>query len=679
MTVLADTSKYYVDVNTSNLSFLNVSRYLKRKGIKNYKFLLKIYDKDLIGVNPHSKKLTKDQKAKILAEIKINPYYYIREVVRISIPGGLAKFDLHPGNLAITWSIFNSLNFIIMLPRQRYKTVSITAALSWVYFFGTTNTPMLFGNKSTKDAENNLKRFTDIRTNLPDYIFNAVVDPGKDTDNITMKLSSITNNKINIHGQAISPEEADKQGRGMSIPIWWEDEFAFLKHNKIIWNAATPAISKASEIAERDGKPHSKIISTTPSNMDSESGIFCKEVIDTACDFLEEMYDWTRVEVLKYVTDNSKNDFINIIYTWKQLGFSDEWYQKECRSLMYDWLIINREINLVWTKASDNSVFNEEQLNVINDALKISIGKKQLDIMKYNEDEGCLVKSTFFFNLYKDLDPEKTYFIGVDVAGGLDRDNSTFVISDPDIDYKPVAVFKNNSINTKYFTLLLQELIKFLPNSILFIENNSYGKAIIDHLVDIIPNNLYFDYRINDKDKTSSKDPSKISKTISYGINTNTSTRDIMMDILKELVIDSPNVISIQELYDDIRGLVYNSKGKIEHERGLHDDCIMAYLVLRYAIAHGNNIGHFLRNRSIGTVAKVNTIDPAKNHGVNIDIRILAELVANGLTFEQAMKEVTAQQNLITGVDSPLIRDKVKSKKINNSVMNNLLGRPSGY
>ena len=224
MTVLADTSKYYVDVNTSNLSFLNVSRYLKRKGIKNYKFLLKIYDKDLIGVNPHSKKLTKDQKAKILAEIKINPYYYIREVVRISIPGGLAKFDLHPGNLAITWSIFNSLNFIIMLPRQRYKTVSITAALSWVYFFGTTNTPMLFGNKSTKDAENNLKRFTDIRTNLPDYIFNTVVDPDKETDNITMKLSSITNNKINIHGQAISPEEADKQGRGMSIPIWWEDE-----------------------------------------------------------------------------------------------------------------------------------------------------------------------------------------------------------------------------------------------------------------------------------------------------------------------------------------------------------------------------------------------------------------------------------------------------------------------
>jgi len=219
-----DTSKYYADVNTRNLSFLNVSRYLKKKGVDNYKFLLKIYDRDLIGVDPYSKKLTKEQKTKILREVQRNPYYYIREIVRISIPGGVAKFDLHPGNLAITWAIFNSLNFIIMLPRQKYKTVSITAALSWVYFFGTTNTPMLFGNKSIKDAENNLKRFTDIKNNLPDYLFNAVVDISKDTDNVTMKLSTITNNKINIHGQAVSAEEADKQGRGMSIPIWWEDE-----------------------------------------------------------------------------------------------------------------------------------------------------------------------------------------------------------------------------------------------------------------------------------------------------------------------------------------------------------------------------------------------------------------------------------------------------------------------
>lgn len=39
---------------------------------------------------------------------------------------------------------------------------------------------------------------------------------------------------------------------------------AFVKYNDIIYKAAAPAISKVSEIAARDGRPHCKIISTTP-------------------------------------------------------------------------------------------------------------------------------------------------------------------------------------------------------------------------------------------------------------------------------------------------------------------------------------------------------------------------------------------------------------------------------
>jgi len=396
-----------------------------------------------------------------------------------------------------------------------------------------------------------------------------------------------------------------------------------------------------------------------------------------ACEFIEEMYDWTRDEVLKYVGDNSSNDFINIIYTWKQLGLSNEWYEKECRSLMYNWLVINREINLVWTKSSDNSVFNEEQLNVISEAIRLAIGKKSIDIMKYHEDSQTLVKSTFFYNIYKELDPEKTYFIGVDVAGGLDKDYSTFVIADPDNDFKPIAVFKHNTINTKYFSLLLGELIKgFLKHSILFIENNNYGKAIIDNLIEVIPENIYFDYKISDKDKTSEKDPKKLSKNISYGINTNTSSREIMMDILKELVVDSPNVIAIQEIYDDIRGLVYNGKGKIEHEVGLHDDVLMAYLVLRYGIAHGNNIGHFLRNKKKSKVElkPYNKDDPVQNYGTNIDLSVLAEFVGSGMSIEDAIKAMK-QQKAGLNADSPLIRDKSKPKQVNDSILNLLNGK----
>ena len=213
MSVLADSAdSFVIDTKTQNLSFLKMYRYLREKGIKNNKFFLRLYDKSLLGVNPHSKRLSPEQKTKILNEIAKNPFYYIREVVLVDIPGGKSKFELHPGNLAIIWSIFNSLDQICLLPRQRYKTVSIAAALTWIYDFGTLNTHMLFGNKSLGDSKNNLKRFKSIRYNQPDYIKAATLRPGSDIDNLESIESDKTKNKIDVSGQPLNVDAADKQG-----------------------------------------------------------------------------------------------------------------------------------------------------------------------------------------------------------------------------------------------------------------------------------------------------------------------------------------------------------------------------------------------------------------------------------------------------------------------------------
>lgn len=48
------------------------------------------------------------------------------------------------------------------------------------------------------------------------------------------------------------------------MPIVWWDEFAFLKHNGVVYKSAAPAQSKIAEIAKQHGKPFSKIITTTP-------------------------------------------------------------------------------------------------------------------------------------------------------------------------------------------------------------------------------------------------------------------------------------------------------------------------------------------------------------------------------------------------------------------------------
>ena len=93
---------YYVHLETSNQSFINVHYFLKSIGVENNSFMLKLYDTDLIGVDPHDPTLSPVMKSKILAEVMKNFWYFIREVVRIPTSGtGDAgeKYRLHVGSL----------------------------------------------------------------------------------------------------------------------------------------------------------------------------------------------------------------------------------------------------------------------------------------------------------------------------------------------------------------------------------------------------------------------------------------------------------------------------------------------------------------------------------------------------------------------------------------------------
>jgi hypothetical protein len=593
---------YIIHTTTRNLSFIRVFKSLKGMGIKNNKFFLRLYDADLLNVDPHSKHLSPEIQSKILYEIARNPFYFIREVVRIAVPGGTLKFELHRGNLALLWALINNLHTIILLPRQRYKTISIATLLTWIYHFATNNTSMLFSNKSLGDAQNNLKRFKDIVSNLPLFIRNIINNKG-DINNLTSILSEKRNNKIDIAGQVISEEAADKQGRGMSLPVCWWDEFAFLKYNDIIYKSAAPAISKVSEIAEKEGRPFAKIVSTTPNNLDSPHGIFCKQLIDEACPFTEEMYDWTKREIKNFIKDNSSNDFLYIKFTWQELGLTKEWYEKECRALTNDKLTIRREIDLEWTKSSDNSIFTEEQLDIIFNIVTKNVPLKTLTldvkVEELDEDKNT-VKGKYTVVLYKELERDKTYFIGSDVGGGLGRDSSTLIITDPKT-LEPYGFFKNSKINTNYFSSIIHELIvNHLPNSILFIENNNYGKAVLDNLIRRIPKNLFFDYKVADKDKA--KTIKKTSKNITYGINTTPASRPLMFDLLMQYVQDKPYLFGFSELYEEIKTLIYTKTGKIEHDIGAHDDIIMAYNMILYAIAYSNNIARYLRETTTVTV-----------------------------------------------------------------------------
>ena len=274
---------FYYDTYTSNLSFLQTAADLQKIGIKNNKFFLKLYNRDLLGVDPYSNGLSKNMIAAILMECMMNPYYFLREVSRIPEvggiigPGGGSPFILHRGNLAATFCFVNSIDFWLTISRQCFKTHSIIADLLWAYLFGTTYSQFNFMNKKQSDSDANLKKFKQHKLLLPNWMQqkynfiedskNAIDSVGKivkGVDNVRTIENPVTGNIIESKPSATSIEAADSIGRGNTSPIQWSDESEFTKFIGTIIQASGPAYVRAAEIAERNNSVHCRIFSSTP-------------------------------------------------------------------------------------------------------------------------------------------------------------------------------------------------------------------------------------------------------------------------------------------------------------------------------------------------------------------------------------------------------------------------------
>src|SRR5699024_8193976 len=215
-----NTQKVYYDFKTKNTSFIKVARELKRQNIKNHMLHLRIYDKELIGVDPYDENLSNHMKARIMRECRINFWYFIRECVRVPVPGDKVMYDLHRGNLAMSFCLLYNIDTIIMLPRQHYKTYSAAVYYLWVQLYAGKNYMMAITHKSAGDAWANLKRIKDIVEErcLPDFLI-AHVGTKEDIDRQDQSTLSANNNTIKTISPSNNSRNADKADRGMTVEI----------------------------------------------------------------------------------------------------------------------------------------------------------------------------------------------------------------------------------------------------------------------------------------------------------------------------------------------------------------------------------------------------------------------------------------------------------------------------
>jgi L-rhamnose mutarotase len=614
------------DFNTKNISFIRMAKFLKDQGIKNYMFFLKLNDPALQGVDPYDPNLSDEMKIRIQVEVMTNFWYYLREVVRIPESGGSTEFLLHRANLGQMFLMEHNIDLIEVLPRQHGKTIGAVCRYTWVYHWGTTNSHMIFSNKQYNDSQLNIKRFNDITELLPSYL-KGHLNPKLDTNNLAAIACDKNNNKIDAMSTANDIASADKLGRGNTVPIIWYDEFAFLKYNSTIYTAAAPAFSRASKSAMKNGTPYGKLITTTPNDLDTEIGSYCYSMIQDACPFDEAWYDWDIKELKTFIKENSKNRFVYLEFSYKELGNDEEWFEEQCAQLNNDLLKIKREILLEWTLANDTSPFSEEQLGGISEHAGDPIGKFYI-MKKYK------------FEIFDDMKniPRKSWMVGIDVGGGLKRDYTAVTITDPK-DMKIKAEFKSNGISVPDLASLLVHLVTdFMPNAVLIPERNTLGIALIQILMKSeVADNMYYEVREKEGEKVV-EDPKHSTKrkvksqTRVYGIHTGSNsarngTRDIMInEILNNAVNETPWVFTSKNVYKEIRTLERDKKGKVEHRQGAHDDLLFSWLVACYALLYGKSSGKFFKVLSDGVETEE---DRQKNNRVVKNISNLSRITNN--------------------------------------------------
>lgn len=646
------------DYTTKNISFLKMYKILKDMGVKNNKFFLTLYDNKLQGIDPYDKNLSLEIKARIVKEVRINPWYYLREVIRIPVPGGHTTYMLHKGNLAQTFCMLLFLDIFLTLPRQFGKTIGAVSIYSWQYNFATKNSNMIFSNKELADSQLNIKRLNDIVELLPDYL-KTHLNHKTDTNNINLLRCEATNNSIRALSTARDIAGADKLGRGLTIPTVWFDEFAFLKFNDTIYASAAPALSKASEEAKKRGTPNGKLITTTPNNLDCKEGLYCYQMIENSAKFDESWYDWEPEKIKEFVFNNSKNNFVYIEYSFKDLGRDDKWYQEQVRSLNGDMIKVKRELLLQWTYANNTSPFSEEQLMQIEMYAKKPIGKFFIDNI-YRFDINAEMT-----NMYA-----KSWIVSVDVATGMGSDSSAITIIDP-ADMKAVCEFSSNTISTTDLSILLVKLVtNFVPNAVVVVERNNGGFAVIDLLLKSkISKNLYYENRIKKAEKKILDPKVKASKTKTetrvYGIDTTSKSREIMVnEILFMIVNERPDCIVSEKIFNEIRTLTRNKKNKIEHQDGFHDDSLMSYLIGLYTLLYGTNTNKFIKN--ISSITSENQI--TQNQIISERINNLYDTI-DRYKVNNNMSNQIIEKYLNSKPTSSLDSDKQKTLKMMNFII----------
>ena len=319
--------------------------------------------------------------------------------------------------------------------------------------------------------------------------------------------------------------------RGGSYNIIFLDEFAFIPNNIAdqFFASVYPTISS--------GKSTKVIIVSTPHGMNH---------------FYRMWHD----------AERKRNEYVPVEVHWSEVpGRDQKWKQQTIANTSEQQFKVE---------------FECEFLGSVDTLISVS----KLKTLIYEDP----IKSNKGLSVYKEPIEDSSYLITVDVARGIGRDYSAFIIYDiSNIPYQVVATYKNNEIKPMLFPNIIHELAKSYNMAYILAEVNDIG----DQVASILHYDLEYENVLmcSMRGRAGQIVGSGFSgKRSQLGVRMTKAVKKLGCSNLKALIEDDKLFTTDYNIISELTTFIQKNQS-FEAEEGCNDDLAMCLVIFSWLVA----------------------------------------------------------------------------------------------
>jgi len=176
-------------------------------------------------------------------------------------------------------------------------------------------------------------------------------------------------------------------------------------------------------------------------------------------------------------------------------------------------------------------------------------------------------------------DYSRNYIVCADVARGDGADFSAFHILDVET-LTQVAEYRGQ-MDTKNYGNFLVEVATAYNNALLIVENNNYGWAVLQQIIDRQYQNTFYsseDLQYVDVERQLSNKYNRDEKKMIPGFTTSSKTRPLLISKLDTYFREQSVNVYSKRLLDELSVFIWNSN-KAEAMRGYNDDLVLSLAI----------------------------------------------------------------------------------------------------